>query len=243
VNEVNGDCAYERYTLGLTTYNTTCPRDIRINQTAQIGFAGSGHSCDCDGYAETNVTFNTPSYGGWSSVDIAAEEVICDPSSCCDMCRCIDMYDVTVPVDFPAVGTYVIHVNGQVLCTTSVFGEDGCARWPAGWVSVDDFTELVFPPDDGGPANAVFNLSLSSGMCCSPSPIVTITSEQPRDPSSNVVNLTYPTIDMCEGDCCYECECLDSFRMEVRVGNLTPGTWTVCFERIGCYDVEVAGWI
>ena len=241
--EAAGDCANERYLLGMASRTITCPREIRINQTAEIGFWGEGHSCGCGGYEETSVSWDLPAHGGPSSLDIISEEIICDPSLCCSTCRCVDNYDVRVLADYPAVGVYTNTMNGDFLCTTAVFGEDGCAHWSAGQASVADYTSLVFPADDSGMGTAVFQLSLSSGMCCNPAPIVTIVAEMPRDPSANIVNFTYPMINMCEGDCCYECACVDSFPMEVRVSDLSVGAWTVCFDGMGCYEVEVAGWL
>ena len=233
---VVGDC--DRYPLEwMWDGDTLCPEEVRINEQAHIAFTGMGHSCDCGGYTETNAVIEHPDPPDWGELWIKADEVICDPEQCCDDCRCVDMYDVDMDILFPGEGMFTVHVNDAWMCMIAVFGESGCSHRAARWVEVVEYTPVVLIPPDGETPDAVFDLSVSSGMCCSPEPIVVITG-QVRDDASHTVTLK-PSINMCEGDCCYTCECMDSFPTTIRIANLTAGVWNVCISGDECYPVEV----
>jgi hypothetical protein len=93
---------------------------------------------------------------------------------------------------------------------------------------------------DGTGATASFVLSLSTGMCCSPEPVV-VTANQERDPEDPfLITIREPSIGICEGDRCYPCACIDSYSTEIFVRDLVlAGTYTVCVEGDACCTVDV----
>jgi len=209
-----------------------------VNQTARIAFFGYGHSCDCGGYAETSSEFELSGSSLWGELYITAEEVICDPSRCCDMCNCIDGYEPVLHVNFPREGFYDVYVNDGYLCFIAVFGEDGCLDLPPAYVEVGDYDDMVVVDNFGDRGTANFSLQLSTGMCCDGEPF--IIEERSEDDSGSVTIRLYPGIELCEGDCCYDCRCSDFYEITYPVEDLSPAVgYEVCVEGDGCYEVWV----
>ena len=234
---VTGGC--ERSLLGIAG-DADCPAEARVNQAVEIGFTGSGRSCGCNGSVETGSTQTPPAASLWGELRITADEVVCDPASCCNSCPCIDMYDVKATVAYEEEGLYQNYANDQWICMTAVFGEDGCSHWPALDVAVTAHTSWVQLPPDGTGATASFMLSLSTGLCCNPEPVV-VTANQGRDPDDPFrITIHEPSIGICEGDCCFACACVDSYSTEIFIHDLmVAGTYTVCVDGDACYTFDV----
>lgn len=219
-----------RNSIYIESYSTTCPEELRINETALIDIHGAGSGCGCGGYMETTTSFEPPSHPNPGRASITAEEVICDPSQCCEFCACIDMYNEELSLRFPEEGFYYIWANDETICYTMVFGEDGCSDWIPMWVQVLDYTQEVVYGDP-----VVFTLSVSTGFCCSGVP--SVTEERLAD---NRINLS-SEIEVCEGNCCYMCDCMDMMEVQHTITGLDMGVWEVCVEGAGCYEVAVWG--
>jgi hypothetical protein len=211
---VTDEC--ERHDLYVNGYGT-CAEEIRLNETLLVEFGGTGWGCGCGGTVDTRTSISAPWSGGTGQVAIAAEEVICDPSLCCEMCGCIDVFNVSVPVTFTETGMYNVFANDQYLCFTAVFGEDGCADWAAAWTSIYDYPAEVFYGDP-----VPIGLYMSVGYCCGGEPYVV-----EERPGENRIDLR-PFQTVCEGDCCYMCDCDGSIEVRHVLTDLAPGLNHVC---------------
>jgi hypothetical protein len=229
------DCLRHPLYVDPVQYEEACAEETRVDRPHVISFMGSGTGCGCGGYVENSLSFDAPHDPHSGRLDITAVEVICDPSQCCEDCLCIDVYDVDLEVRFPEEGFYYNYANGEYLCYTAVFGEDGCSDWPSMW------TEIVEAPSDvlvGTPL--VIVLGLSSGFCCSEvSPAVS----EERDPAGNVT--LSPWVTVCEGHCCYMCDCIDYTELRYEIEGLAIGSHRICVEgesEGNCIEVFVYGY-
>lgn len=229
------DCSRNPVTVERTSL--VCPEEARVNQPVDISFQAFGLGCGCGGYAETSMSFEVPSAPETGRLDITADEVVCDPSQCCVPCNCIDTYHVELAAVFPEEGFYYNYVNEDDLCFTSVFGEDGCSDWDSMWTQITDYTPEVYT-DWGVPASANFSLSLSTGWCCGGEAFVVEErfEEEPYNPTKIVLT---PQITVCEGMCCYMCDCLDMFQVHHEIEGLMVGMYEVCVQGADCYAVNV----
>jgi hypothetical protein len=227
---VVGEC--RRSLMYPESSSVTCPDgEIRIDQAASIGFYSYGMGCGCGGYAETTTTLRPPVFPERGRLDIGAVEVVCDPSRCCMECACIDTYEVALSVSYPREGFYTNYVNDTYLCSTVVFGEDGCSDWRSPYGSVTSYTSEVYYGDPAG-----FDLSFSTGFCCEGTPYVV-----EERPDTYRVNLQ-PMVTVCQGACCYDCDCMDMFQLHHDIYGLSIGTYQVCVEGAACYEVHVIGY-
>lgn len=208
--------ACERHELHVEGYGT-CPEEVRVNETLTVELGGYGWGCGCGGFVETRTSVSAPWSGGTGQVTIAAEEVICDPTQCCELCACIDAYNVEVPVTLTDEGVYNIYANDQYLCMTAVFGEDGCSDWASMWTSIYDYPAEVFY---GEPVPV--SMYLSVGYCCGGEAFVV-----EERPGENRINLR-PFVTVCEGSCCYMCDCDGSIEVRHVLTDLMPGLNVVC---------------
>jgi hypothetical protein len=229
------DCRRSPLYVDPVPYGEGCAEETRINREHAISFMGSGSGCGCGGYVENSLSFDSPHNPHTGRLDITAVEVVCDPSLCCAECPCIDVYDVDLQVRFPEEGFYYNYANGEYVCYTAVFGEDGCSDWPSMW------TEIVEAPSEvlyGTPV--VIVLGLSSGFCCGEiSPFV----NEERDAAGNVT--LSPWVTVCEGSCCYMCDCIDYTELAYEITDLTIGSHRICVsgETEGnCVEVFVYGY-
>lgn len=229
------DCSHNPVYVNPVAYGEGCAEETRINQPHTISFTGNGMGCGCGGYVDSSLSFDSPHNPHTGRLDIAAEEVVCDPSQCCPECPCIDVYDVNLEVRFPEEGFYYNYANGEYVCYTAVFGEDGCSDWPSMW------TEIVEVPSEvlvGTPV--VIVLGLSSGFCCGE--IAPYVNEE-RDSAGNVT--LSPWVTVCEGHCCYMCDCIDYTELSYEITDLAIGSHRICVTGEGegnCVEVFVYGY-
>jgi hypothetical protein len=225
--------ACQRNAAGVETYDSTCPEEARVGAPAAIGFTAYGTGCDCGGFVDTSWELVDMGESYAPAMMITAEEVVCDPSQCCVGCRCMDMYDVDLQVIFPVEGFIPTYVNNDTyLCSTMVFGEDGCSEWTT------SFSDIVACPEQieyGLPLEVT--VSVSSGYCCSGEAYV----EEQRE--GDTVTLT-PKMHVCEGSCCYMCDCMDYNEVTYAVTGLDIGYHRICVQSSydeSCIEVFVYG--
>ena len=222
-----------RNPAGVETYDTTCPEEARVGAPINIGFTASGTGCDCGGFVDTSWELVDMGETYAPAMMITAEEVVCDPDQCCEACRCLDIYDVDLAVTFPVEGFIPTYVNNDTyLCSTMVFGEEGCSEWTTAFSSIVSCPEQV---EFGLPVEVA--VSVSSGYCCSGEAYV----EEGRE--GDTVTLT-PKMHVCEGSCCYMCDCMDYTEVTHAVTGLDIGTHRICVRSSyeeQCVEVFVYG--
>jgi hypothetical protein len=225
------DC--QRSLVTIDTYDIACPEEARVDAPARIAFSANGTGCGCGGVVETSTEFVDMGESYAPALMISAEEVVCDPSQCCVNCRCIDTYSVEVSVSFPEEGLIPSYANGDTyLCSTMVFGADGCSDWDSMYSSI-----VSCPPEVmyGDPLEVM--LSVSSGYCCSGEAFV----EEQRE--GDTVTLS-PGMHVCEGSCCYMCDCMDYTEVTHAITGLSIGSHRICVSSYSseqCVDVFVYG--